>query len=361
MRTYQIALIPGDGVGQEVAPVAVEALQAAAGLAGGFELCFEPFPWGCDYYQSHGEMMPSDGLERLRSHDAILFGAAGFPTVPDTISLRGLRLAICQGFDQYANLRPSRLLPGVRGPLRDKGPEDIDFIVVRENTEGEYCGAGGRAHAGFAHGVAVQTAIFSQVGVERIIRYAFELARSRPRKRLASVSKSNAQEHIFGLWDEVFAAVAREYPDVTTERVLVDAMAYRFVLRPESLDVVVASNLFADILTDLGAAICGSLGVAPSVNLNPERAYPSMFEPIHGSAPDIYGRGIANPIAMIWSGAMMLEHLGEREAAELVMSAIRATTTEGRALTPDLGGRATTVEAGAAIVAHMRALAQRAS
>jgi tartrate dehydrogenase/decarboxylase/D-malate dehydrogenase len=358
MKDYHIALIPGDGVGQEVAPEGVKALQAASELDGGFRVHFEPFPWGCDYYLEHGEMMPQEGLKILEPFDAIYFAAVGFPSVPDAISLRGLRLAICQGFDQYANIRPSRLLPGVHSPLRDVGAGDIDFVVVRENSEGEYSGVGGRSHVGGRHEVAVQSAVFTRTGVERIVRFAFEMARSRPRKQLASVSKSNAQEYIFGLWDEVVEMVSREYPDVTTERVLVDAMAYRFVLRPESLDVVVASNLFADILTDLGAAICGSLGVAPSANLNPERRYPSMFEPIHGSAPDIYGQQIANPIAMIWSGAMMLDHLGEKRAADLIVSAIEAATADGRVLTPDLGGQANTGEVGEKIVAKMRALAK---
>lgn len=357
MKDYAIALIPGDGIGQEVTPEGVKVLQAAAELDGGFRITFEAFPWGCDYYLAHGEMMPHNGLQILEPFDAIYFAAVGFPSVPDTISLRGLRLAICQGFDQYANIRPSHLLPGIRSPLRDKGVGDIDLIVVRENTEGEYAGAGGRSHRGFPYEVAVQSAVFTRSGVERIIRFAFEMARSRPRKRLASVSKSNAQEYIFGLWDEVFEEVAVEYPEVTTERVLVDAMAYRFVLRPESLDVVVASNLHADILTDLGAALCGSLGMAPSGNVNPERRYPSMFEPIHGSAPDIVGRGIANPIAMIWSGAMMLAHLGEARAADRIVAALEATTAEGQRLTPDVGGHAKTSEVGDAVVTHMRRLA----
>ncbi|RME73961.1 MAG: tartrate dehydrogenase, partial [Chloroflexi bacterium] len=267
-----------------------------------------------------------------------------------------LRLPICQGFDQYANLRPSLLLPGVTSPLRGRQAGDIDFIVVRENTEGEYTGAGGRAHRGLPIEVAVETAIFSRAGVERIIRYAFELARRR-RKKLASVTKSNAQRHTLTLWDEIFADLSAQYPDVAVERVLVDAMAARFVLHPDSLDVVVASNLFADILSDLGGAICGSLGMAPSGNLNPERTYPSMFEPIHGSAPDIAGKGIANPIAMVWSGAMMLEFLGEAEAAALIMQAIRETTADGQVLPPDLGGQATTAEVGTAIVTHLRRLA----
>ncbi|MBL8131467.1 MAG: tartrate dehydrogenase [Anaerolineae bacterium] len=355
MQHYRIAVIPGDGIGQEVTPVGLEVLEAAAQETGSFQLETESFPWGSDYYLQHGQMMPDNALKTLESFDAIYFGAVGFPTVPDHITLWQLRLAICQGFDQYANVRPSLLLPGVSGPLKNKAPGDIDFVVVRENTEGEYSGAGGRVHRGLPLEMAVQTAIFTRAGVERVIRFAFELARSRPRKRLANVTKSNAQAHAFTLWDEVFDEVARDYADVWTERVLVDAMAARFVLKPESLDVLVASNLFADILTDLGGAISGSLGMAPSGNLNPERRYPSMFEPVHGSAPDIYGKGIANPIAMIWCGAMMLEFLGQREAADLIVGAIHSVTSKGKVLTPDVGGRANTREVTDAILSAVRA------
>lgn len=357
MNDYHIAVIPGDGIGQEVCPEGVKALDAAAQVVGSYGLHYETFPWSCEYYLKHGKMMPDDGLRTLENFDAILFGAVGFPTVPDRISLPGLRLAICQSFDQYANIRPSVLLPGVRGPLRDRTAGEIDFVVVRENTEGEYVGAGGRAHRGHPMEVAVETSVFSRAGVERVIRYAFELTQSRPRKQLVSVTKSNAQRHTLTLWDEIFDDVATEYADVSTERVLVDAMAARFVLQPQMLDVVVASNLFADILTDLGGAICGSLGMAASGNLNPERKYPSMFEPVHGSAADIAGKGIANPIAMIWSGALMLEFLGEAQAAEVVMAAIKAVTAQGKTLTADLGGRATTVEVGDEIVTQMRLLA----
>jgi tartrate dehydrogenase/decarboxylase/D-malate dehydrogenase len=354
MREYNIAVIPGDGIGQEVCPEGLGALDAVAEATGEFRLAYEAFPWGCEYYLAHGQMMDSHGLEILRNYDAIYFGAVGFPTVPDAVSLHGLRLPICQGFDQYANIRPSLLLPGIRSPLRDKAEGDIDFVVVRENTEGEYTGAGGRVHDGLPLEVAVETAVFTRAGVERVIRYAFEVALSRPRRRLASVTKSNAQRHTLTLWDEVFDGLATEYPAVTTERVLVDAMAARFVLQPESLDVVVASNLFADILTDLGGAICGSLGMAPSGNLNPERVYPSMFEPIHGSAPDIAGRGIANPVAMIWSGALMLGFLGEPQAAELIVAALKKVTSAGRVLTADLGGTATTKAVGQEVVSQIR-------
>jgi tartrate dehydrogenase/decarboxylase/D-malate dehydrogenase len=350
-------VIPGDGIGQEVMPEGIKALKAAAEITAAFHLEFEWFDWNSERYLKHGALMPDDGLKRLAQFDAIYFGAVGWPGVPDHVTLWGLRLPICQGFDQYANLRPSVLLPGVASPLRDKQPGDIDFVVVRENTEGEYAGAGGRGHRGQPLEVAVETAIFTRAGVERVIRYAFELARRRPRRRLASATKSNAQRFAMTLWDEVFDAVAAEYSDVTTERVLVDAMAARFVLKPESLDVVVASNLFADILTDLGGAVVGGLGLVPSANLNPERRYPSMFEPVHGSAPDIFGRGIANPTAMIWSGAMMLDFLGETEAADLVVAAIRATTSAGRVRTPDLGGQATTSEVGEAVAAQIHALA----
>ncbi|MBI3854288.1 MAG: tartrate dehydrogenase [Planctomycetes bacterium] len=356
MKEYRIALIPGDGIGEEVAPEGVKVLNAAGEISGAFRLRWEPFPWGCNYYLKTGRMMAEDGLQQLAPFDAIYFGAVGFPSVPDHISLRGLRLPICQGFDQYVCLRHSLLLPGVKSPLANKKAGEIDFVVVRENTEGEYTGAGGRAHRGLPIEVAVETSVFSRTGVERIIRYAFQLARSRPRKRLINATKSNAQQHSMTFWDEIFAEVAREFPDVTTERELIDALAARFVMRPESLDVVVGSNLFGDILTDLGAAVVGGLGLAPSGNLNPERKFPSMFEPVHGSAPDIFGKGIANPIAMIWCGAMMLDFLGEKRAAGLITAAISGLTGEGRVVTRDLGGRASTSEVGSGIVERMKAL-----
>ena len=357
MKEYHLAVIPGDGIGKEVMPEGTKTLAAVAEISGNFSFHFEHFPWGCDYYLKTERMMPVDGLKILQQFDAIYFGAVGYPSVPDPVSLRGLRLNICQSFDQYVNLRPAHLLPGVKSPLRDKTPDDIDFIVVRENTEGEYTGAGGCSHRGLTNEVAVQTAVFTRSGVERILRHAFELARGR-RKKLASVSKSNAQEYIFGLWDEITTEVSADYPDVSVERVLVDAMAARMVLKPETLDVVVASNLHADILTDLAGAICGSLGLAPSGNINPERTYPSMFEPIHGSAPDIYGKCIANPIATIWSGAMLLEHLGEPRAADLIVAAIQAATAAG-VLTPDLGGKSTTFQVGEAIVHNLRRMEEQ--
>ncbi len=353
MRDLHIAVIPGDGIGQEVTPEGVRVLNAMSEITGTFRLHTESFPWGCEYYLAHGEMMAKEGLEILRPFDALYFGAVGFPSVPDHISLRGLRLPIVQGFDQYACVRPSRLLPGIPGPLAGKKPGEIDFIVVRENTEGEYTGAGGRAHRGLKTELAVETSVFTRVGVERVIRYAFQLAQRRERRRLVNVTKSNAQQHSMTFWDEIFEQIAAEFPQVTTERVLVDAMAARFVLRPESLDVVVGSNLFGDILSDLGGAICGSLGLAPSANINPERTFPSMFEPVHGSAPDIYGRKIANPIAMIWCGAMMLDFLGESLAADRVLAAIQAVTAEHRVLTPDLGGSANTTQVTDAIIERL--------
>jgi tartrate dehydrogenase/decarboxylase/D-malate dehydrogenase len=341
MNEYHIALIPGDGIGGELAPGGMEVLNAAAEAVGNFRLATEEFPWGCNYYLAQGRMMAKDGLKTLEPFDAIYFGAVGFPGVPDHVSLHGLRIPICQGFQQYVCLRPSQILPGIPSPLAGKEVGDIDFVVVRENTEGEYVGAGGRAHVGHPIETAVQTLIFSRTGVERVARYSFDLARSR-RGRLVSATKSNAQQHAYTFWDEVVDEVAADFPDVTVERVLIDALAARFVLAPESLDVVVGSNLFGDILTDLGAAICGSLGAAPSGNINPERTYPSMFEPVHGSAPDIVGKGIASPLGMISCGAMMLDFLGEKEAASLIDGAVRNASADGETRTPDLGGTAST-------------------
>jgi tartrate dehydrogenase/decarboxylase/D-malate dehydrogenase len=299
----------------------------------------EHFPWGSDYYLKHGHYIPAGGLARLKTFDAIFFGAVGSPAVPDHVSLWGLRLPICQGFDQYANVRPARLLPGIASPL--KGADAIDWVIVRENSEGEYSGSGGRAHRGLPEEVATETSVFTRTGVTRIHRFAFELAKSRPRRRLMLVTKSNAQRHGMVMWDEIFYEVAKDYPEVETRRVLVDAATTQMVLKPASIDTVVATNLHADILSDLAAALSGSLGIAPTANLNPERRFPSMFEPIHGSAFDIAGKGIANPVATFWTAAMMLDHLGEKEAGARLMAAIERVT--GRRMhTPDLGGEATT-------------------
>jgi len=354
-RTFHIAVIPGDGIGQEVVPEGLRVLDRLAERSNGrFGFEYESFPWGCRYYLETGRMMAPDALDVLRGFDAIYFGAVGWPGVPDHVSLWGLRLTICQGFDQYVNLRPVRLLPGVTSPLRHATPETMDWIVVRENTEGEYAGIGGRNLGGRGPGkeVAIQAGLFTEEGCERVIRHAFALARQRQRRKVTSVTKSNAQQYGMVLWDEVFARVAAEHRDVETEQWLVDAMAARFVLRPETLEVVVASNLFADILSDLGSALAGSLGIAASANLNPERRFPSMFEPVHGSAPDIAGQGIANPIAAIWSAALMLEHLGLTDEAASVMHALEAATAAGQ-LTPDLGGTCTTRQAGDAVLANL--------
>jgi tartrate dehydrogenase/decarboxylase/D-malate dehydrogenase len=341
MRNYRIAVIAGDGIGKEVIPCGIEVLQSAA-AHGGFTLDVTEFPWGCDYYLRERRMIPPDGLEQLRQFDAIYLGAVGDPQVPDHISVWELILPIRQRFEQYVNLRPMRLLGGTAGPLAGRGPGDIDMVCVRENSEGEYAGIGGRVHAGTPHEVAEQTGIFTRRGIERIVRYALEVARTRPRKLLASATKSNALQYSMVLWDEVVASVAPEYPDVTLRKYHVDALAARMVTHPQTIDTIVASNLFGDILTDIGSAISGSLGIAPGANINPERTYPSMFEPIHGSAPDIAGKGIANPVAAIWAGAMMLDHLGEREAAARVVAAIESVVAAGNIRTPDLGGRSST-------------------
>ncbi len=341
MREHRIAAIPGDGIGPEVIGAGLEVLRALAAGDGGFRLRVETFPWSSETFLRDGRYVPEGGLERLRGFDAIFFGAVGSRDVPDHVSLWGLRLAICQGFDQYANVRPVRVLPGVRSPLGERAR--IDWVVVRENSEGEYSGVGGRVHRGLPTEVATETAVFTRTGVERIHRFAFELARRRPARRLTLVTKSNAMRHGLVLWDEIFAEVAKEYPDVAPDRELVDAATTRMVLRPESLDVLVATNLHADILSDLAAALAGSLGIAPTANLDPERRFPSMFEPIHGSAFDLVGKGIANPVATFWTAALMLDHLGEEAAARRLMAAVEAVTASG-IVTPDLGGRATTAE-----------------
>jgi tartrate dehydrogenase/decarboxylase / D-malate dehydrogenase len=342
MRQYRIAAIPGDGIGGEVIAAGVEALSVCARRDGGFALAFEHFDWGSQRYKDTGAFMPANGLDLIRNHDALLFGSAGAPDVPDHITLWGLRLAICQPFDQYANVRPTRILPGITSPLRRVSGPELDWVIVRENSEGEYAGVGGRVHRGLPEETATDVSMFTRAGIARIMRFAFALARSRPRKLLTVVTKSNAQRHGMVLWDEIALEVAREFPDVSWDKMLVDAMTVRMTLKPESIDTVVATNLHADILSDLAAALAGSLGIAPTANLNPERSFPSMFEPIHGSAFDIMGKGIANPIGTFWTGVLMLEHLGERAAAGRLMRAIERVTADATLHTPDLGGTATT-------------------
>ena len=351
MKSYRIAAIPGDGIGQEVIAAGVEVLTALAKRDGRFGLAFQSFDWGSDYYKRHGVMMPAGGLDALKGFDAIYFGAVGAPDVPDHVSLWGLRLAICQGFDQYANVRPARILPGIVSPLRGVTARELDWVIVRENSEGEYAGVGGRVHRGLPEEVATDVSVMTRAGVARIMRFAFALARTRPRKLLTVVTKSNAQRHAMVMWDEIAAEVASEFPDVTSDKMLVDAMTMRMVLRPQTLDTIVASNLHADILSDLAAALAGSLGIAPTANLDPERRFPSMFEPIHGSAFDIAGQGIANPIGTFWSATLMLEHLGEGAAAARLMRAIERVTADPALHTPDLGGKATTRQVTEAVVA----------
>ena len=346
MRDYRIAAIPGDGIGPEVIAAGIEVLQACARADAGFRILVEEFDWNSANYLRRGHYIPEGGLARLKSFDAIFFGAVGSLEVADHVSLWGLRLPIAQGFDQYANVRPARVLPGVTSPLA--GGQAIDWVIIRENSEGEYAGHGGRAHRGLPIEVATETAIFTRAGVERIHRFAFEFARKRPRKHLTLVTKSNAQRFGLVLWDEIFHEVARDFPDVTTDRELVDAATTRMVLKPDTIDVMVATNLHADILSDLAAALSGSLGIGATANLNPERLFPSMFEPIHGSAFDIVGKGIANPIATFWTACLMLEHLGEADASRRLMHAIEAVTGAG-IQTPDLGGRATTRAVTAAV------------
>jgi tartrate dehydrogenase/decarboxylase / D-malate dehydrogenase len=350
MTVHRIALIPGDGVGTEVLDTAWTVLKAAASRHKS-TLEGETFPWSCNYFVQHGRMMPEDGLSQLAHFDAIFLGAVGWPqTVPDSVSLHGLLLPIRKTFDLFVNERPHRLLPGTQSPLRK---DKFDILCIRENTEGEYAGAGGRVHVGTPNEVAVESSVFTRRAIENILRYGFEQARRRS-GRLASVTKSNAQRHSMVFWDEVTEKVAAEFPDVRVTRYHIDAIAARFVTHPESLDVVVASNLFGDILSDLGAAIQGGLGFAASANLNPSSDVPSMFEPVHGSAPDIAGQGIANPIAAIWAGSMMLSHLGETAAANSIMRAIESVTTDRRFITPDQGGSSSTIEVGRAVVDALR-------
>ncbi|QQK79341.1 tartrate dehydrogenase [Salicibibacter cibi] len=352
---FRLAAIPGDGIGKEVIDEGLRVLDYLEKKSNGkFSFETDYFPWGCEYYLENGKMMAEDGLEQIKNHDAIYFGAVGFPNVPDHISLWGLRIAICQGLDQWANIRPVDFLPGVESPLNHPDRDQLNWVLIRENTEGEYSGIGGRNFTGRGPGkeVAVQSSIFTEEGCERIIRHAFELARTRKRKKVTSVTKSNAQQYGMVLWDEVFERVSKDYPDVETDQWLVDAMAAQFVLHPEDLEVVVASNLLADILSDLGSALAGSLGIAASANLNPDRRYPSMFESVHGSAPDIAGQGIANPIGAIGSAALMLENLGLQKEADLINKAIRETTKEGL-LTADIGGTNSTKEVTDGIISHL--------
>lgn len=355
MRTLKIAVIPGDGIGKEVVPAGVEVLNAVSGVHGGFRLDYEVFDWGCEHYLKKGCMMPDNGLDLLRGCDAIFLGAVGFPGVPDHVSLWGLLLPIRRGFQQYINLRPVKLLPGVRTPLAGRAAEDIDFLVVRENNEGEYSNMGGRIYEGTPREIAVQNTVFTRGGVEKVIRYAFELARKTGKKRVTSATKSNGINFTMPFWDEIFSKIAKEYPGIQSEQCHIDALAAGFVTRPDHFGVVVGSNLFGDILTDLGAAIAGSIGIAPSANINPEREYPSMFEPVHGSAPDIAGKGLADPLGQFWCGAMMLEHLGFPEAGGAVMRAVQATLAGGT-MTLDLGGKASTAEVGAAVCENIRRL-----
>jgi tartrate dehydrogenase/decarboxylase / D-malate dehydrogenase len=353
VKTYRIATIPGDGIGKEVVPAGRHVLETLARMLNLFALEFEDFDWGGDCYRQHGAMMPESGLDALRGKDAILFGSAGDRHIPDHITLWGLRLKICQGLDQYANVRPARILPGINAPLKRCRPQDLDWVIVRENTEGEYSGAGGRVHQGLPIEAATDITLMTRAGVERIQRYAFRLAMSRPRKHLTVITKSNAQRHAMVMWDEIAAEIAKEFPDVTWEKELVDAATARMVNRPESLDTIVATNLHADILSDLAAALAGSLGIAPTANINPERNAPSMFEPIHGSAFDIAGKGWANPIGTFWSAVLMLEHLGEPEAAKHLMAAIESVTADPALHTRDLGGSATTAQVTEAVCARL--------
>ena len=353
MKRLNIASIPADGIGPAVISAGIEVVQAVCARNGDIDLSFTHFDWGSDYYKQHGVMMPADGLDTLKNFDAIYFGAVGAPDVPDHVTLWGLRLPICQGFDQYANVRPTKIIPGIDSPLRNAGPGDLDWVIVRENSEGEYSGHGGRAHRGMPEEVGTEVAIFTRTGVTRIMRYAFRLARSRPRKFLTVVTKSNAQRHGMVMWDEIATEVATEFPDVTWDKMLVDATTVRMTLQPESLDTIVATNLHADILSDLAGALAGSIGVAPTANIDPERRFPSMFEPIHGSAFDITGKGIANPVATFWTGAQMLDHLGLTDEANRLIAAVEQVCANG-ILTPDVGGTATTRQVTDAVLEVIR-------
>lgn len=349
MSIYKVITIPGDGIGKEVIPSACTVMNEVARIFG-FTIDYTELPYSCAYFKEHGQMMASDGLDRMRECDALFLGAVGYPGVPDHVSLWGLLIPIRRSFEQYINLRPVRLLKGVESPLKD--PKSIDFYIVRENNEGEYSTIGGRLHEHTPHEVVVQESIFTRRGVDRVMQYAFELAASR-NGQLTSATKSNGIIHTMPFWDERFKAISAQFPNVKTEQYHIDILAAHFVQRPEWFDVVVASNLFGDILSDLGPAVVGGMGIAPGANINPPRKYPSMFEPVHGSAPDIAGKGIANPIAAIWTGAMLLEHIGQEEAAGLVEAAIEKTTEEGKFLTKDLGGNSTMNEVSKRIIHHL--------
>jgi len=353
-KTYKIAAIPGDGIGTEVITAGIEVLEALSRQSDTFQYIIETFDWGSDRYKKLGALMPEDGVQRLKRFDAILFGAVGAPDVPDHVTLWGLRLAICQPMDQYANVRPTRILPGIDSPLRDVTADDLDWVIVRENSEGEYSGQGGRTHPGLPEEVATETSVFTRSVVTRIMRFAFELARTRPEKKLTIVTKSNAQRHGMVFWDQIAAEVAADFPDVSWDKMLVDAMTVRMTTEPASLDTIVATNLHADILSDLAAALAGSIGIAPTANINPDGQFPSMFEPIHGSAFDITGKGIANPIGTFWSIVIMLEHLNEIELAGNLMTAIETVTGTGNFRTPDLGGDSTTAAVTAAVIQALR-------
>ncbi|WP_041861346.1 tartrate dehydrogenase [Candidatus Puniceispirillum marinum] len=355
MKPINIASIPADGIGPEVISVGIEVVQAVCARNSDIDLNFTHFDWGSDYYKRHGEMMPADGLDTLKTFDAIYFGAVGAPDVPDHVTLWGLRLPICQGFDQYANVRPTKIIAGIDSPLRNAGPGDLDWVIVRENSEGEYSGHGGRAHRGMPEEVGTEVAIFTRVGVTRIMRYAFRLAQTRPRKFLTVVTKSNAQRHGMVMWDEIAAEVATEFPDVAWDKMLVDAMTVRMTLQPDTLDTIVATNLHADILSDLAGALAGSIGIAPTANIDPEGRFPSMFEPIHGSAFDITGKGIANPVATFWTGVQMLDHLGLTNEASRLFTAIEQVCADG-ILTPDVGGTKTTRQVTDAVLDAIRQL-----
>jgi tartrate dehydrogenase/decarboxylase/D-malate dehydrogenase len=342
---HRIAVIPGDGIGNEVVPEGQRVLEAAARRFG-FELAWSEFDWSCERFKKTGHMMPEDGLDQLRACDAIFLGAVGAPGVPDHVSLWGLLIPIRRSFRQYVNLRPVRLLRGVRSPLADRSPAEIDMVIVRENNEGEYSEIGGRLYKDTEDELAVQQAVFTRKGTDRVMRYAFELARKRHRRHVTSATKSNGIIHSMPYWDERFAAMAKQYPDVKTAQYHIDILTAHFVQHPDWFDVVVGSNLFGDILSDLGPAIAGSIGLAPGGNINPEKEHPSMFEPVHGSAPDIAGKGIANPIAQIWTGAMLLDHLGHAQAAQVMVKAIETVVAEGKTVTRDLGGKASTREVG---------------